>query len=110
MPEANRTPKEHPMAMQATIKRSLSRRWDDYQPSKTVLFWSCAAAAIATMIVGFGWGGWVTGGTSRSMATTAAQEARGELASSICVERFLAASDSAAQLATFKAIPDNYKK
>jgi hypothetical protein len=98
------------MAMQATTKQSLSRRMSDYQPSKTALFWSCAAAAVATMIVGFGWGGWVTGGTSRTAATTAAQEARSELASAICVERFMAQPDSAARLVEFKAIPDSYKK
>jgi hypothetical protein len=98
------------MAMQATTKPSLSRRWNDYQPSKNLLFWSCAAAAVATIIVGFGWGGWVTGGTSRTMATTAAQEARGELASAICVERFMAQPDSAARVVEFKAIPDSYKK
>jgi hypothetical protein len=98
------------MAMQATTKRSMSRRLEDYQPSKTVLFWGCAAAAIATMVVGFGWGGWVTGGTSRTMATTAADTARSELASAICVERFMAAPDSAARLVDLKAIPDSYKK
>ena len=98
------------MAMQATTKRSMSRRLDDYQPSKTVLCWGCAAAAIATMVIGFGWGGWVTGGTSRTMATTAADTARSELASAICVERFMAAPDSAARLVDLKAIPDSYKK
>jgi hypothetical protein len=98
------------MAMQATTKRSLSRRWDDYQPSKTVLFWGCAAAALTTIIVGFGWGGWVTGGTSRTMATTAAQVARGELASAICVEKFKAAPDSAAKLTELNAITDTYKR
>jgi hypothetical protein len=99
-----------PMAMQATTKRSFSRRWEDYQASKTVLFWSCAAAAVVTMIIGFGWGGWVTGSTSRSMATTAATEARGDLAAAICVERFMAAPDSAARLVQLKAIPESYKK
>lgn len=98
------------MAMQATTKRSMSRRLDDYQPSKTVLFWGCAAAAVATMVIGFGWGGWVTGGTSRTMAATAADTARSELASAICVERFMAAPDSAARLVDLKAIPDSYKK
>ena len=99
-----------PMTMQAVTKRSLSRRWDEYQPSKTMLFWACAAVAVATMIIGFGWGGWVTGGSSRTMAAAAAQQARGELASAICVERFMAAPDSAARLVELKAIPDIYKK
>jgi hypothetical protein len=98
------------MAMQNTPKPSFSRRWEDYQPSKSMLFWACIAAIIATMAVGFGWAGWVTGGTSQAMATTAGDTARGELASAICVERFNAAPDAAAKLVQFKAIPDSYKK
>jgi hypothetical protein len=98
------------MAMQSTTKPSLFRRWEDYQPSKTILVWACVAAVIATIVVGFSWGGWVTGGTSRTMATAAGDMARGELASAICVERFNAAPDAAAKLAEFKAIPESFKK
>lgn len=98
------------MAMQSTTRRSFSQRWEDYQPSKTILFWACVAAVILTMVVGFNWGGWVTGGTSRAAATTAADVARGDLASAICVERFKSAPDAAAKLVEFKAIPDSYKK
>jgi hypothetical protein len=98
------------MAIQSTTKPSLSRRWEDYRPSKAILFWACVAAIIATMVVGFGWGGWVTGGTSQALAATAADNARGQLASAICVEKFKAAPDAAAKLAEFKAIPDNYKQ
>jgi hypothetical protein len=75
-----------------------------------ILVWACVATAAATMIIGFNWGGWVTGGTSRAEAATAGDVARGELASAICVERFNAAPDAPARLAEFKAIPDNYKK
>jgi hypothetical protein len=98
------------MAMQSTTRRSFSQRWEDYQPSKTILFWACVAAVVATIIVGFNWGGWVTGGTSRTAATAAADAARGDLASAICVERFKAAPDAAAKLVEFKAIADSYKK
>lgn len=98
------------MTIQSTTKRSYSQRWTDYQPSKGILFWSCVAAAIATIVVGFNWGGWVTAGTSRSMAATAGDAARGDLASTICVERFNAAPDAAAKLVEFKALSDNYKK
>lgn len=98
------------MAVQSTTKPSLSRRWEDYQPSKTILVWACIAAVIATIVVGFSWGGWVTGGTSQTMAKAAGDTARGELASAICVERFNTAPDAAAKLAEFKAIPDSYKK
>ena len=98
------------MAMETNTKQSLTRRWESYQPSKSALVWACAATAVATMIVGFSWGGWVTGGTSRTLAATAGDIARGELASLICVEKFKAAPDSAARLIEFKALTDNYKK
>lgn len=90
------------MATQSTTKPSFSRRWEDYQPSKAMLVWACIAAVIATIIVGFSWGGWVTGGTSQTMAKAAGDTARGELASAICVERFNAAPDAAAKLAEFQ--------
>jgi hypothetical protein len=98
------------MTMQSTTKRSFSQRWEDYQPSKTMLFWACVAAVIATIVVGFSWGGWVTGGTSRAEAATAGNVARGDLASAICVERFKAAPDAAAKLVEFKTITESYKK
>ena len=98
------------MAMQSTTKQSLARRWESYQPSKTMLVWTFIGAIIATIVVGFNWGGWVTSGTSKTMATAAGHTARGELASVICVERFNAAADAVAKLAEFKAIPDSYKK
>jgi hypothetical protein len=98
------------MAMQNTTKQSFARRFEDYQPTKSMLAWACVATAVATMIIGFGWGGWVTGSTSRSLAMTAGDAARGELASVVCVEKFKAAPDSAAKLVEFKAITDSYKK
>jgi hypothetical protein len=98
------------MSMQGVTKRSFSRRWDDYQPFKTIMFWACAAAVVATIFVGFSWGGWVTGGTSRAAAATAGDVARGDLASAICVERFKAAPDAAAKLVEFQAMADSYKK
>ncbi|WP_217576080.1 hypothetical protein [Mesorhizobium sp. GbtcB19] len=97
------------MATQSS-KPSLARRWEDYQPSKSALFWACAVTAVATMTIGFSWGGWVTGGTSRSLATTAGDVARGELASAIWVDRFNAAPDAAAKRVEFKALTDSYKK
>ena len=98
------------MAMQNTTKQSLSCRWEDYQPSKTLLVWACIAAVIATIVIGFSWGGWVTGGTLQAQAKTAGDVARGELASAICVERFNAAPDATAKLTEFKAITESYKK
>jgi hypothetical protein len=98
------------MAMQSSSKTSIAQRFESYQPSKTFLVWACIATAIATMIIGFSWGGWVTGGTSRTAAATAGDVARGELASAICVQRFNAAPDATSKLIEFKALTDSYKK
>jgi hypothetical protein len=74
-------------------KKTLGQRWEDYRASKTTLFWSCVAFGILTIVVGFSWGGWVTGGTAKEMV----QEARTNLAATFCVQRFLNASDAGSQ-------------
>ena len=84
--------------MQRGQKRTLSQRFDDYQASKTVLFWACAASVIAAIVVGFSWGGWVTGGTAQELAEDSAAQARHELAAVVCVDRFMAAPDAGVQL------------
>jgi hypothetical protein len=66
-------------------KPSLGQRWSDAQPTKTVLFWSCVASMVLTMIVGFSWGGWVTGGTARQTAETMARDAVVQRLAPICV-------------------------
>ena len=96
--------------MEKNQKKSISQRWDELQPSKTMLVWACVGCIAATMVVGFTWGGWVTGGTARGMAGTAGDEARGELASVICVENFMASPDSAAQLVALKGLSGSYQQ
>lgn len=82
--------------------RSLGTRWDEYRPSKRMWFWSSAAFVVATVAVGFSWGGWVTGGTAARMAADAAYGARAQLAAAACVSRFEDSPDAAAQLAALK--------
>jgi hypothetical protein len=91
-------------------KRSFQQRWDELQPSKTMLFWSCAGSVAVALVVGFTWGGWVTGGSALKMAGAAGDTSRYELASVICVERFLAAPDAQAQLTELKAIGSSYRQ
>jgi hypothetical protein len=98
------------MDTQNSGNNSIAQRFENYNPTKTVLIWACIATAALTMIIGFNWGGWVTGGTSRTAAATAGDVARGELPSAICVERFNAASDADAKRVEFKAISDSYKQ
>ena len=66
-------------------KPSLGQRWSDARPTKTVLFWSCVASMVLTMIVGFSWGGWVTGGTARQTAENMARDAVVTRLAPICV-------------------------
>jgi hypothetical protein len=94
--------------MQRGQRRTLSQRFDDYQASKAVLFWACAGSAMAATIVGFSWGGWVTGGSAREMAEKSAAQARQELAAVVCVDRFMAAPDVGVQLTALKDIESPY--
>ena len=87
-----------------TTKQSLGQRWEASRPTKTLTFWSCAACAAGTILVGFTWGGWTTGGTARSTAQEAALSSRNELAAGVCVDRFRAATDAPAQLVALKAL------
>jgi hypothetical protein len=83
-------------------KQSLRQRWENYRPSKTLAFWSCAACIVATLIIGFGWGGWVTGGTAGQMAAKSATDARAQLAAAVCVDRFAKGPEATARLASLK--------
>jgi hypothetical protein len=83
-------------------KQSIMQRWTDYQASKTLVFWCCAGCVVATMVVGFSWGGWVTGGTASAIATKAAATARADLMAAICVTRFDEGPDVAVRLASLK--------
>jgi hypothetical protein len=90
--------------MQRGQKRTLSQRFDDYQASKAVLFWACAGSVVVATIVGFSWGGWVTGGSAQEMADDSAAQARQELAAVVCVDRFMAAPDAGVQLTALQEI------
>jgi hypothetical protein len=81
---------------------SLVRRWEAYRPTKGVWFWSGAGCIVATIVVGFAWGGWVTGGTATRMASDAADGARAQLAATVCVAGFNHGPDAVAQLAELK--------
>ena len=69
-------------------KLSVRQRWDAARPTKTIVFWSWVASVVLTMIIGFAWGGWVTGGTARSMAETIADDAVVKRLAPMCVTQF----------------------
>jgi hypothetical protein len=94
--------------MQQHQGQSLSQRFQQYRPSKTALFWSCGGCVVLATIVGFSWGGWVTGGSAAKMAEKSAAQARQELAAVVCVDRFMGAPDVGVQLTALKDIESPY--
>jgi hypothetical protein len=77
-------------------------KWNDFQPSKTLWFWTCAGCAVLTMVLGFTVGGWMTNGTATKMADSARTEGRMQLAADICVAKFKGSDGFAAALANLK--------
>ncbi len=64
--------------------------------------WGMAGGAIAAAIVGFTWGGWVTGGKAETTAKQQADAAVVSALAPVCVERFQRGPDVAANLAQLK--------
>jgi len=60
--------------------------------------------AIAAAIIGFSWGGWVTGGSSDKRAAVAAHDATVAALATICVDRFRAQGDAAGKLAELSKV------
>jgi len=66
--------------------------------------WGMVGGAIAAAIVGFSWGGWVTGGKAEADATQRANGAVVVALAPVCVERFQRAADVSANLAALKKV------
>jgi len=71
----------------------------------TPAFWGAVAGAAILAIVGFNWGGWVSGATARAMAQTAVVERLVP----ICVGQFNADTNKAMKLVELKKI-DSWKQ
>ena len=74
--------------MEQKKKVSFKKWWKEARPTKTAVFWSWIASIALTMIIGFAWGGWVTGTAARKMAETVAEDAVTERLAKICVAQF----------------------
>jgi len=66
--------------------------------------WGAVGGAIASAVIGFSWGGWVTGGTAEADATQRANAAVVAALAPVCVERFQSAVDVATNLAALKKV------
>jgi hypothetical protein len=81
----------------------------DYTASAKPLLLGAAGGAILLAIVGFTWGGWVTGGTAEKNAAQRADTAVVQALAPICVQNFRGQIDAATQLSSLKKL-STYKQ
>jgi len=89
---------------------SFSEKLREARPSKKVVFGLLVAAVVLTMIVGFNWGGWVSGDTAQKSAARGAQAAIVLRLAPICVAQFNLDPESAPKLVELKAITNSYDR
>jgi hypothetical protein len=65
--------------------------------SLTRLLQGVAAGAVATVVVGFGWGGWSLGSTANKMANEQSERAVVAALAPVCADKFRALPDAAAK-------------
>ena len=66
--------------------------------------WGAVGGALALAIIGFTWGGWVTGSKADVLARQQVQAALVEVLTPICVDKFSRAMDAQARLVELKRI------
>jgi alpha/beta superfamily hydrolase len=66
--------------------------------------WGAVGGAAALAIIGFSWGGWVTGGTAERLAKQRASTAVVAALAPICVDNFQRDKDAPAQLVELKKV------
>jgi hypothetical protein len=101
----------------ATVRRpivpkrvSFNEKLREARPSKKIVVALMVATAALTMIVGFNWGGWVTGGTSQQRVTTGAEDAVALRLAPICVAQFNSDPQQAPKLVELKAIASSWER
>ena len=69
-------------------KLGYRQRWNQARPAKKVVFWFAVVAIVVVLIIGFNWGGWVTGGSARDTAVQSGKDAVILRLAPICVYQF----------------------
>jgi hypothetical protein len=78
--------------------------------SRTRLLQGIAIGAVASMAIGFSWGGWMTSGTANRLAADRTGIAVVTALTPICVANFLENNDAEANLAVLRKIPTNWEQ
>jgi len=79
-------------------------------PKVESILWGAVGGAMALAVVGFAFGGWVTGGKAKEMAQQQADKAVTAALSPICVDRFRHAQNADENLGKLKAISYSWEK
>jgi hypothetical protein len=66
------------------------------------LLQGAAVGVVATLVIGFGWGGWMLGSSAKTLADSAANSAVVAAIAPICVEQFQRSADAANNLTALK--------
>jgi Flp pilus assembly protein protease CpaA len=77
---------------------SRPRKANAMEVQSTRLLQGIAVGVITTLVVGFSWGGWVTGGTAKSMAATAKTNGQMSVLVPLCVTQFIGTDGAVAKL------------
>lgn len=88
--------------MEQKKKLSFRKWWRRLRPKKAVVFWSWVASIALTMIIGFTWGGWVTGAKAQTMAEDMATGAVTQRLAQMCVVQFNQDPGKGAKLAELR--------
>ena len=105
-----RTPVAPVRGTEVTKEASSIERLREARPSKKIVAALMVAAAGLTMIVGFNWGGWVSGATAQQQVTSGAQDAVALRLAPICVAQFNLDPQKAAKLDELKAIGSSWQR
>ena len=70
--------------------------------------WGFAAGSVVTMIIGFSWGGWTTGGTADRLATERSRIAVTAALVPVCLEKSKADPAGAKKLVALRALASSY--
>jgi alpha/beta superfamily hydrolase len=79
-------------------------------PSVKPALWGAVGGAVALAILGFTWGGWVTGSTATTRADKQATIEVAKVLAPICFSQFNLQQDAAAKLAELKGIKSVYEQ
>jgi len=78
--------------------------------SRTRLLQGIAIGAVAAVVIGFSWGGWMTDSAANKLAADRADTAVVAALTPICVEKFLQNSDAKANLAILQKISTSWEQ